>query len=195
MRGGLYRWTMGLAGHCHAVPALLGLTFAESFIFPVPADALMVPIVLAQRARAWQIATLATLASVAGGLVGYAIGALLYDSLGSWLIALYGYQDAFAAFKATFDRWGFLIILIKGLTPIPYKIVTIASGLAHFDLATFIAASVATRALRYYLLCGLLWYFGPPIQGVIERHAAVVAGLFLAIVAGGIVGAGWLMQP
>ena len=192
MRGGLYRWTMGLAGHRRAVPALLGVTFAESFVFPIPADALMVPIVLAQRDRAWQIATLATIASVAGGLVGYAIGALLYDSLGSWLIALYGYQDAFAAFKATFDRWGLWIILIKGLTPIPYKIVTIASGLAQFDLPTFVLASLATRALRYYLLCGLLWYFGPPIQGVIERHAGLVAALFLAVVVGGVAAVGYL---
>jgi membrane protein YqaA with SNARE-associated domain len=192
MRGGLYRWTMGLAGHRRAVPALLGVTFAESFIFPVPADALMVPIVLAQRDRAWRVALLATIASVAGGLVGYAVGALLYDSLGRWLIALYGYQDAFAAFKATFDRWGLLIILIKGLTPIPYKIVTIASGLARFDLATFVAASLATRALRYYLLCGLLWYFGPPIQGVIERHAGAIAALFLVVVASGVVAVGYL---
>ncbi|HVO17263.1 MAG TPA: YqaA family protein [Alphaproteobacteria bacterium] len=192
MRGGLYRWTMGLAGHRRAVPALLGVTFAESFVFPIPADALMVPIVLAQRDRAWQIATLATIASVAGGLVGYAIGALLYDSLGSWLIALYGYQDAFAAFKATFDRWGLWIILVKGLTPIPYKIVTIASGLAQFDLPTFVLASLATRALRYYLLCGLLWYFGPPIQGVIERHAGLVAALFLAVVVGGVAAVGYL---
>jgi membrane protein YqaA with SNARE-associated domain len=193
MVGGLYRWTMGLAGHRHAVATLLGVTFAESFVFPVPADALMVPVVLAQRERAWRIATLATIASVAGGLVGYAIGALLYDSLGRWLIALYGYDDAFAAFKATFDRWGLWIILIKGLTPIPYKIVTIASGLAHFDLATFIAASCATRALRYYLLCGLLWYFGPPIQGVIERHAGVVVGLFVAVVVSGVVAVEWLI--
>jgi membrane protein YqaA with SNARE-associated domain len=192
MRGGLYRWTMGLAGHRHAVPALLGVTFAESFVFPIPADALMFPILLAQRDRAWRIATLATLASVAGGLVGYAIGALLYDGLGRWLIALYGYQDAFAAFKATFDRWGLWIILIKGLTPIPYKIVTIASGLAQFDLPTFVLASIATRALRYYLLCGLLWYFGPPIQGVIERHAGLVAALFLVVVVGGIAAVGYL---
>jgi membrane protein YqaA with SNARE-associated domain len=193
MVGGLYRWTMGLAGHRHAVATLLGVTFAESFVFPVPADALMFPVVLAQRERAWRIATLATIASVAGGLVGYAIGALLYDSLGRWLIALYGYDDAFAAFKATFDRWGLWIILVKGLTPIPYKIVTIASGLAHFDLLTFILASCATRALRYYLLCGLLWYFGPPIQGVIERHAGLVVGLFVAVVVSGVVAVEWLI--
>jgi membrane protein YqaA with SNARE-associated domain len=185
MFGGLYRWTMGLAGHRHAVPALLALCFAEASLFPVPADLLLIPIVLAQRDRAWRIAALATLASVAGGLAGYGIGYFLFEGLGRPLLELYGYLDRFTAYQARYNDWGFWIVVVGGLTPIPYKVVTIASGVAGQDVFVFVLASLLSRAVRYAAVTGLLVFFGPPIRAFVERRSGVATLLFLAVFVGG----------
>jgi membrane protein YqaA with SNARE-associated domain len=181
----LYDWTMRLAGSRHAVPALAAVSFAESSFFPIPPDVVLVPMALANPARARFYALVCTIASVAGGLLGYAIGALLYDTIGAWLIAAYGYGERMAEFRAAYAEWGAWIILIKGLTPIPYKLVTIASGFAGYDLFWFVVLSIITRGFRFFLVAELLRHFGEPVREFIERRLNLVTtALLLVIVAG-----------
>ena len=181
----LYDWTIALAASRRAPQALGAVSFAESSFFPVPPDVMLVPMVMARPEKAWFYAGICTLASVLGGLAGYAIGALLYDSLGQWLIGLYGYGDKMDAFRALYQQHGHWIILIKGLTPIPYKLVTIASGLAAYDLFWFIVLSLLTRGIRFYAVAGLMNRFGGPLRGFIERNLTAVGIVsVLAIVAG-----------
>jgi membrane protein YqaA with SNARE-associated domain len=181
----LYDWTMALAGSRHAGLALGAVSFAESSFFPIPPDVLLVPMVLADRSKARLYALWCTITSVAGGLLGYAIGALLYDTIGQWLINLYGYAERMEEFRAAYAEWGAWIILLKGLTPIPYKIVTIASGFAGYDLFLFIILSIITRGLRFLIVAELLRIYGEPVQGFIERRLTLVTtGLVLVVVGG-----------
>jgi membrane protein YqaA with SNARE-associated domain len=181
----LYDWTLRLAGHRHAIRWLAAISFAESSFFPIPPDALVVPMVLARRDQAWLIATVVTVSSVLGGIAGYAIGMFLYDSVGQWLIRLYGMGEGIEAFRATYREWGASIILIKGFTPIPFKLVTIASGIAAFSFPMFVAASVATRGARFFLLAWLLKRYGEPMQAFIEKRLTLVGWVFLAVLAAG----------
>ncbi len=181
----LYNWTMRLAEGPRAIRALGVISFAESSFFPIPPDVVLVPVVLANRDKAYQIAAWCTLTSVLGGILGYAIGALLFDSVGRWLIELYGYQDKMEAFRAAYRDWGAWIILIKGLTPIPYKLVTIASGLAGYDFLWFVVLSVITRGARFFLVAGLLKAYGEPIRHFIEKRLELVTILFLIALVGG----------
>ncbi|MDF3073647.1 MAG: cytochrome [Alphaproteobacteria bacterium] len=183
----LYDWMMRLAGHRRALPALAAISFAESSFFPIPPDVMLVPMVLAQRSKAFVIAGVCTVASVIGGLFGYAIGYYLFETIGAWVIQLYNLQGAMETFRAEFAEYGTWIILIKGLTPIPYKLVTIASGVAHFDLFTFVWASILTRGVRFFLVAGLLWKFGDPIRNFIEKRLEVLTWAFLAALIGGFV--------
>ena len=185
MLRGLYDKMIALSGSRHALLVLAGVSFAESSFFPVPPDIVLVPMVLANPARARLFALVCTLASVAGGLLGYAIGALLYDTLGAWLISAYGYGDSFEAFRDAYAKWGAWIILIKGLTPIPYKIVTIASGFAGYDLFSFVVLSIITRGLRFFIEAELLRIYGEPIRDFIEKRLTLVTTGFLAAVVGG----------
>jgi len=181
----LYNWTMRLAEGPRAIRALGIISFAESSFFPIPPDVVLVPVVLANRDQAFRIAAWCTFTSVLGGMLGYAIGALLYESVGEWLISLYGYEDKLEAFRAAYREWGAWIILIKGLTPIPYKLVTIASGLAAYDFFWFVVLSVITRGLRFFIIAGLLKVYGEPIRAFIEKRLELVTVLFLgALVAG-----------
>jgi membrane protein YqaA with SNARE-associated domain len=156
-------------------------------VFPIPPDVMLIPMVLADRARAFRIALVCTIASVLGGLLGYAIGYYLFETLGEWVVRTYGLQAGLAAFRAGFEHYGIWIILIKGLTPIPYKLVTIASGAAHFDLFTFVWASIVTRGLRFFLVAALLWKFGEPIRSFIEKRLTLLTWLFLIALVGGFV--------
>lgn len=183
----LYDWTMRLAEGPRAIRALGAISFAESSFFPIPPDVVLVPVVLANRDRAFQIAAWCTLTSVLGGMLGYAIGALLFDSVGQWLIDLYGYQDKMEAFRAAYRDWGAWIILVKGLTPIPYKLVTIASGLAGYDFLWFVILSLITRGARFFLIAALLKAYGEPIRHFIEKRLELVTVLFLAALVGGFV--------
>ena len=183
----LYDWTMRLAEGPRAIRALGAISFAESSFFPIPPDVVLVPVVLANRDKAFQIAAWCTLTSVLGGIFGYLIGALLYDSIGQWLISLYGYEDKMEAFRAAYRDWGAWIILIKGLTPIPYKLVTIASGLAGYDFLWFVVLSVVTRGARFFIIAALLKTYGEPIRHFIEKRLELVTVLFLVALVGGFV--------
>jgi membrane protein YqaA with SNARE-associated domain len=183
----LYNWTMSFAERPNARWALAAVSFAESSFFPIPPDVLLIPMVLANRQKAFQLAAICTAGSVLGGILGYAIGALLYDTVGAWLINLYGYADRMEQFRQSYAEWGAWIILIKGLTPIPYKIVTIASGFAGYDLAWFIGLSLITRAARFFLVASLLYYYGGPVRGFIEKRLELVTAAFAVIVIGGFV--------
>ena len=161
-----------------------GLLHREQ-LFPIPPDALLIPMVLARPDRAWRLALVCTLASVAGGALGYLIGYAVFDQLARPLIDFYGYGQKFAAFQDLYARWGLWVILIKGMTPIPYKIVTIASGAAHFDFAVFMAASLVTRGARFFLVAGLLRVFGTPMRDFIERRLTLVTSAAAVGVVGG----------
>ena len=185
MLRGLYDRVIKLSESRHALPTLAAVSFAESSFFPIPPDVILVPMALAQPHKARLYALVCTVASVLGGLVGYAIGALLYDTLGKWLITIYGYGDGVEAFRAAYTEWGAWIILIKGLTPIPYKIVTIASGFAGYDLLAFLVLSTITRGIRFFLEAELLRIYGEPIRGFIEKRLTLVTTGFLAAIVGG----------
>lgn len=186
----LYQRILSLAESKHAPFALAAIAFAESSFFPIPPDVILIPMSLATPRRAWRYAAIATIASVAGGVVGYGIGALLYDTLGQWLIHLYGYADRMAALKETYARWGALVILIKGLTPIPYKLVTIVSGLLGYNFALFVLLSIVTRGARFFILAGALNRFGDTLRLVLERHFALFLGLIaITIIVGFLIAA------
>jgi membrane protein YqaA with SNARE-associated domain len=183
----LYDWVIRLAAHPRAIPALGVISFLESSIFPIPPDVMVVPMVLADRTKAFRIALVCTVCSVVGGLLGYAIGYYFFETIGEWVVKTYGLQSGLAAFRAGFEHYGIWIILIKGLTPIPYKLVTIASGAAHFDLFTFVWASIVTRGVRFFLVAALLWRFGEPIRSFIEKRLTLLTWLFLIALVGGFV--------
>ena len=183
----LYDWVMKKAAHPKAIWWLAGISFAESSFFPIPPDVMLVPMVLANRQRAWVIAGVCLVASVLGGMLGYYIGYALLETVGQWIIQLYGMQDGLIGFQEWYAEYGLWVILIKGATPIPYKIVTIASGIAHFSLPIFIAASIVTRGIRFYLVAGLLYWYGEPIRAFIEKRLTLVTTLFVVCLAGGFI--------
>jgi membrane protein YqaA with SNARE-associated domain len=183
----LYDWVIRLAGHPRAIPAMGVVSFAESSFFPIPPDVMLVPMILANRRKAFTIALVCTVCSVLGGLLGYAIGFYFFETIGAWVVKTYGLQAGLEKFRDEFARYGTWVILIKGLTPIPYKLVTIASGAAHFDLFTFVWASIVTRGIRFFLVAALLWKFGEPIRAFIEKRLTLVMWLFLITLVGGFV--------
>jgi membrane protein YqaA with SNARE-associated domain len=187
MPGKLYQWTLALAESPRATWALGALAFAESSFFPLPPDLILIPMSLAQPKRALSYATICTIASVAGGVLGYAIGALLYGTVGKWLISVYGYGDRIAQLQVFYQHWGWAFILVKGLTPIPFKLVTIVSGLLGYNLPLFIVLSAITRGARFFLLAGLLTRFGDPIRAKLERYYPLFLLMIVAIIVGGFV--------
>ena len=178
----LYAWVLALSEKPSAPWAMAGVSFTESSFFPIPPDIMLVPMCLARPERAFYYAGLCTLASVVGGLAGYAIGALLYDTVGKFLIDLYGYGDKAETFRAAYAEWGHWVIMIKGATPIPYKLVTITAGFARYDLFWFTVLSIVTRGARFYLLATLLYFWGPPAREFIERRLELVAFVSLVII-------------
>lgn len=182
----LYDWVMGLARHRHATKALAAVSFAESSFFPIPPDVMLAPMVVQRPDRAYFYATVCTIASVLGGLLGYAIGHFL-EPVGMWLLAVMGKADTFEASKALFQQHGAWVILIKGLTPIPYKLITIAAGIFAFNLPLFILLSVITRAGRFFLVAFVVKTFGPAMLEVVEKRLALWTFLFVAVLVGAIV--------
>ena len=184
----LYDWCIAAAGKPHASWIMGIVSFAESSFFPVPPDAMLIPMALARPDKAWSYATLCTWTSVLGGLFGYFIGAMLYDSVGQWLIHLYGYGDKVEAFREAYAKWGTWIILLKGMTPIPYKIVTITSGFAGYPVLMFILCSIVARGMRFYLVAFLLNRYGARARAIIEerltfRFTTSVAMLVVGVIA------------
>lgn len=185
MTSSLYSRVRSLAEGPYAERALAAVSFAESSFFPIPPDVLLAPMALANPKRAWRYALIATIASVIGGMLGYAIGAMLFNTVGQWLINLYGYGAKIDALKQTYAQWGWLVILVKGVTPIPYKLVTITSGLLGYNFPLFVALSVLTRGVRFFLVAGVLRWFGEPLRTALERNfAAALAGFVALVVAG-----------
>jgi membrane protein YqaA with SNARE-associated domain len=181
----LYHRLMAMAEGRHALWVMMAVSFAESSIFPLPPDPLLVPMMIARPQRAYRYALLCTLASVLGGLVGYALGALLFEAVARPLLDLYGLEPSFEIFRAHFAAWGSWIIIAKGLTPIPFKLVTIASGAVGLDISRFVLACVIARAGRYLLLAVLLRRYGSAVRGVLDRYLTLVAvGGALLLVAG-----------
>lgn len=181
----LYDWTMDLAASRHAPHALAAISFAESSFFPIPPDTLLIPMVLAERRKAWWFATLCTIASVIGGFAGYFIGAVLFEELARPLLDFYGYGAKFDGFAARYNEWGAWIVFIAGVTPFPYKVITIASGATGLPLPVFAVASVLARGLRFFLVAGLLYWLGPPIRDFIEKRLGLVFTVALALLLGG----------
>jgi len=180
-----YDWMMGFAGHPHATWVLAIISFAESSFFPIPPDPLYYAMLLKQRERSWYFASVCTITSVLGGWVGYMIGDMLYDSVGSWIIQTYHLESAFENFHNSFEKWGFWIIALKGLTPIPYKVVTIACGIAQYDFLNFTLASILARGFRFFLVASLFWHYGAPIKEYIDNNLGFVTTAALVALVGG----------
>ena len=188
----LYDWCIGAADKTYATWIMGAVSFLESSIFPVPPDAMLIPMGLARPERAYYFATICTITSVAGGVAGYLIGWLLYDSLGQWLMTLYGYGNKVEAFRESYARWGSLIILLKGVTPIPYKIITITSGFAGYSFVLFVLFSFVARGMRFYLVAFLLRRYGERARAVIEERLGFWFTISLAVLVVGIVAAVYL---
>ncbi len=181
----LYDWTMRKADHRHALWILALVAFVESSVFPIPPDVLMIPMILARPSRAWLIAGVALVASVLGGMLGYAIGAFAFDSIGQPILASMGKAEAMTEFNARFNDFGFWPVLIAGMTPFPYKVITIMSGWTGLPVGTFIVTSIVARGLRFFIVAALLWKFGAPIRDFIERRLGLMFVLFVLILGAG----------
>lgn len=181
----LYTRVMTLARHRHAMRWLAGVSFVESSVFPIPPDVMLIPMILAERARAWAIAVVCTGASVLGGLAGYAIGYAFWEAVGQPLMAFYGYEAKMGDFAGRYNEWGAWIVFIAGITPFPYKVITIASGVAGLDIVVFTVASVLSRGLRFFVEAALLWRFGAPVQRFVERHMGLLGIVFAVTLVGG----------
>lgn len=189
----LYDRTMALASTRYAERALAGVSFIESSVFPIPPDVLLIPMVLAERAKWLRYAAICTVASVVGAYLGYAIGAFLYESIGRPILAFYGKEDAFEQLTAWYNSsWGAWAILFAAITPFPYKVLTIFSGLTGFNLLAFTAVSIVGRSLRFFLVAWLLGRYGEPIRVFIERHLGLLFTLFMVLLIGGFVAVRYL---
>ena len=188
----IYDWTMAQADHPRALWILALVAFVESSVFPIPPDVLMIPMILAAPSRASLIALVATAASVAGGMLGYGIGYFFYESIGQPILQALGKAESMAAFNDQFNGVGFWAVLIAGVTPFPYKVITIMSGWTAMPLATFVVTSVIARALRFFVVAALLRAFGAPIRDFIERRLGLVFTAFVVLLVGGFLVAGAL---
>ena len=183
----LYDWVMSLAKGRSALWALAVVSFVESSFFPIPPDVMLIPMVIAKRKAWWRMALVCTVASVLGALLGYAIGAFLFETVGRWLLDVYHAQAAFERVITWYDEWGWLGILAGAITPIPYKVLTIFSGTVGFAIPVFIVISIIGRGLRFFIVAGLLYWFGEPIKAFIEKRLTLVFVVFMALLIGGFV--------
>lgn len=183
----IYDWMLNLASRPNAMWFLAIVAFAESSFFPIPPDIMLIPMVLAMPGKAWKIAGVATAASVIGGYFGYAIGVFFFDLIAKPILGFYGYMHQFDVFKDYYHQWGAWIVFGAGITPFPYKVITIASGVVHLDLLTFTVASVIARGMRFYLVAWLLRKYGAPMKIFIEKNLGMLSVLFLFLLVGGFV--------
>jgi membrane protein YqaA with SNARE-associated domain len=189
----LYDWTISLAARPSAPYALGAVSFAESSFFPIPPDVVLAPMALARPDKAYRYALICTVTSVLGGLLGYLIGAVFFGTVGEWLVSVYGGKNKIDSLLALYREYGALLILIKGLTPIPFKFVTIASGMAGYNLFWFVVLCIITRGARFFAVAGLLNRFGGPIKAIMDKHAGVIVALVLAALVGGFAALKWLL--
>ena len=180
----LYDWTLAWAAHPRALWVLAVVAFVESSVFPIPPDILLIPMVLAAPRRAWLLAAVCTAASVAGGLLGYAIGFFAWEGLGQPILTALGKAGSFDGFFERYNEWGAWAVLIAGVTPFPYKVVTILSGATALSLPVFVVASIAARGLRFFLVAALLWKFGPPVQAFVEKRLGLAFTVFVVLLVG-----------
>jgi len=183
----LYQWMVDSAAKKNALWILAAISFIESSFFPIPPDIMLIPMVIAARNKAWRIAFVATIASVIGGYLGYAIGFWGYDLIARPLLEFYGYVDKFEIFKDYYNEYGAWIVFAAGITPFPYKVITIASGAVSLNLLVFGLASIVARGLRFFIIAGLLYYFGPSIKNYIEKHFGMLSILFFILLVGGVI--------
>lgn len=181
----LYDWTLDLAAKPYAIWALAVVAFIESSFFPIPPDVLLIPMIIAARHKAWLYAMVATVASVAGGAFGYLIGYALYDTIGQPVLAFYGKEAYFAEFAERYNAMGPWAVLAAGITPFPFKVITIASGVTAMNFPAFLIAALAARALRFFIVAALLWKFGAPIRDFIEKRLGLMFALFCILLIGG----------
>jgi membrane protein YqaA with SNARE-associated domain len=188
----LYNWVLDLAARPTAERWLFAISFMESSFFPIPPHAMLAPMCLARPEKALRFAFVCTVASILGALLGYAIGYFLFESVGQGILSALGMAESFPKSQCYINEYGAQIILIKGATPIPFKLLTITAGFAHMNLMTFVLASLASRAFQFFLVAGLFWKFGPPIKKFIDKYLALVTATFLIIVVGGFVALNFL---
>lgn len=181
----LYAWTLRQAASPHALWILAAIAFIESSVFPIPPDILLIPMVIAMRDRAWLIAGICTVASVIGGMAGYGIGFFLYESVGQAILEFYGKLEKFESFQALYNEWGAWIVMMGGMTPFPYKVITIASGVTGLNIVTFTIFSIVARGMRFFLIAWLLWKFGAPIKTFIEKYLGLLTIVFFVLLVGG----------
>jgi membrane protein YqaA with SNARE-associated domain len=183
----LYDWTLSLASGPRAPTALGTVSFVESSVFPIPPDILLIPMVIARREKAWWYAFLCTLTSVLGGILGYLIGMFLFEQVAVPVLEFYGKTHYIDEFRTIFSEWGWWFVFIAGLTPFPYKVITIASGAAGLSFPVFILASIVSRGLRFFIVSGLLYYYGPPIREFIEKRLGLMFTIFVVLLVGGFI--------
>ena len=183
----IYDWMLDMSASPHAMWFLALVAFAESSFFPIPPDIMLIPMILALPNKAWRIAGLATVASVIGGFFGYGIGVFFFDLIAKPILRFYGYMQQFDIFKEYYHQWGAWIVFGAGITPFPYKVITIASGVVHLDLLTFAIASLVARGMRFYLVAWLLKKYGAPMKVFIEKNLGILSILFLVLLIGGFV--------
>ncbi|CTQ50560.1 YqaA family protein [Jannaschia donghaensis] len=183
----LYDWTLSWAAHPRALWVLAFVSFVESSVFPIPPDILLIPMILAAPSRAWLIAGVCTIASVAGGMAGYAIGFFAFETIGEPILTALGKADSFEDFRTRYNDWGAWAVLIAGVTPFPYKVITILSGATQLSLPVFILSSIVARGLRFFIVAGLLWKFGLPIRDFIEKRLGLMFTLFFVVLIGAFV--------
>lgn len=186
----LYDWTLSLAVTPYALWALVVISFAESSFFPIPPDVLLIPLILAAPQRAFVIAGVCTVASVAGGAFGYLIGSQLFDAIGQPVLEFYGKMTEFESFKERFSEYGHWVVLTAGVTPFPYKVITITSGAAELPFSTFMLWSTIARGLRFFVVAALLWKFGAPIRAFIEQRLGILFTIFIVL----LIGTFWLVR-
>lgn len=188
----LYDWVMGLADHPRAMPLLAFIAFIESSVFPIPPDVMVLPMGLKNPKKAWKIALVTTVFSVIGGIFGYFLGYVFFDVVGSPILSLYGYEDKFTHFQSRYLEWGIWIVLFAGLTPFPYKVITITSGLMAMNLPLFILCSILARGARFFMIAALIYFFGEKIRVFIERYLGLLTILFFMLLFGGFLVLKWL---
>jgi len=177
----LYDWTLSKAQSPASEKWLAGIAFAESSFFPLPIDLMLIPMILANRLKAWRLATICLIASVLGGIAGYAIGAFFYEVIGRPIIEFYGYEEQFIAVQESFVEWGILLVLVAGFTPIPFKLITITAGAVSMNPVLFALTSIPARGARFYLVAALLWKFGAPIKDFIEKRLGLVTSAMMIL--------------